>query len=149
MQYGWTLFVNPMHDARHWEKAGIQLAFTIMIFVNTWLSPVEGWFVDRFGPRPVVMAGGLFTGLSWMLNARATSFDRTLYSRSYRGSWRVLRVWDLHGYSTRGSLDKIWRGTRRRHDCRRLRIGGGDYRDPRGWDDPFQRVSANVLHFRA
>ena len=73
MQYGWTLFVNPMHDARHWEKAGIQLAFTIMIFVNTWLSPVEGWFVDRYGPRPVVMAGGLFTGLSWMLNARAES----------------------------------------------------------------------------
>ena len=42
MQYGWILFVNPMSDARHWDKAGIQLAFTIMIFVNTWLSPVEG-----------------------------------------------------------------------------------------------------------
>src|SRR3954467_6477098 len=58
MQYGWTLFVNPMHDANHWSRASIQVAFTIMIFVNTWLSPVEGWFVDRDGPRPAVMGGG-------------------------------------------------------------------------------------------
>jgi OFA family oxalate/formate antiporter-like MFS transporter len=38
MQYGWTLFVNPMHDENHWSRAAIQVAFTTMIFVNTWLS---------------------------------------------------------------------------------------------------------------
>ena len=75
MQYGWTLFVNPMQAATHWERAGIQVAFTIMIFVNTWLSPVEGWIVDRYGPRPVVMFGGLMTGLSWVLNSRAGSLQ--------------------------------------------------------------------------
>lgn len=78
MQYGWTLFVNPMHAATHWERASIQVAFTIMIFVNTWLSPVEGWIVDRYGPRPVVMFGGLMAGLSWVLNSRAESLQ-TLY----------------------------------------------------------------------
>jgi OFA family oxalate/formate antiporter-like MFS transporter len=88
MQYGWTLFVNPMSDARHWDKAGIQLAFTIMIFVNTWLSPVEGWFVDRYGPRPVVMAGGLFTGLSWILNAQADSLP-VLYAAAVVGGLGV------------------------------------------------------------
>jgi OFA family oxalate/formate antiporter-like MFS transporter len=75
MQYGWTLFVNPMQAATHWERASIQVAFTIMIFVNTWLSPVEGWIVDRYGPRPVVMFGGLMTGLSWVLNSRAESLQ--------------------------------------------------------------------------
>jgi OFA family oxalate/formate antiporter-like MFS transporter len=78
MQYGWTLFVNPMHAATHWERASIQVAFTIMIFVNTWLSPVEGWIVDRYGPRPVVMFGGVMAGLSWVLNSRAESLQ-TLY----------------------------------------------------------------------
>jgi OFA family oxalate/formate antiporter-like MFS transporter len=78
LQYGWTLFVNPMQAATHWERASIQVAFTIMIFVNTWLSPVEGWIVDRYGPRPVVMFGGLMVGLSWVLNSRAESLQ-TLY----------------------------------------------------------------------
>jgi OFA family oxalate/formate antiporter-like MFS transporter len=73
MQYGWTLFVNPMHDAMHWPNASIQVAFTIMIMVNTWLSPFEGWLVDRYGPRPVVMFGGAMAGLSWVLNARVQS----------------------------------------------------------------------------
>src|SRR3954452_7468123 len=65
MQYGWTLFVNPMGDENGWSRASIQVAFTIMIFVNTWLSPLEGWLVDRYGPRPVVMAGGACGGGFW------------------------------------------------------------------------------------
>lgn len=73
LQYGWTLFVNPMHDANHWSRAAIQVAFTIMIFVNTWLSPAEGWLVDRYGPRPVVMFGGLCAAVSWVGNSRLHS----------------------------------------------------------------------------
>jgi len=75
LQYGWTLFVNPMQDANHWNRAAIQVAFTIMIFVNTWLAPFEGWLVDRHGPRPVVIAGGAFAALSWVMNARAGSLQ--------------------------------------------------------------------------
>jgi OFA family oxalate/formate antiporter-like MFS transporter len=73
MQYGWTLFVNPMRNETHWQTAGIQLAFSILIFVNTWLAPVEGWFVDRYGPRYVVMLGGFSAGASWIMNSRAHS----------------------------------------------------------------------------
>src|SRR3954453_1559311 len=71
MQYGWTLFVNPMHDENGWTRAGIQVAFTIMIFVNTWLSPLEGWLVDRYGPRPVVMVGAVCAAISWVINSEA------------------------------------------------------------------------------
>src|SRR3954451_13190210 len=75
MQYGWTLFVNPMHDANGWSRASIQVGFTIMIFVNTWLSPVEGWFVDRYGPRPVVMVGAVCSAVSWVINSEAHSIS--------------------------------------------------------------------------
>jgi OFA family oxalate/formate antiporter-like MFS transporter len=73
MQYGWTLFVNPMRAETHWATAAIQFAFSILIFVNTWLAPAEGWVADRRGPRLVVMVGGLAAGASWMLNSRAHS----------------------------------------------------------------------------
>jgi OFA family oxalate/formate antiporter-like MFS transporter len=78
MQYGWTLFVNPMREETHWATAGIQFAFSILIFLNTWLAPAEGWVADRWGPRFVVMVGGLAAGASWVLNARAHSLE-TLY----------------------------------------------------------------------
>src|SRR5450432_2460522 len=71
MQYGWTLFVNPMHNETHWTTVGIQLAFGILIFLNTWLAPLEGWVADRYGPRFVVMLGGVAAGASWVMNSRA------------------------------------------------------------------------------
>src|SRR5260221_14230697 len=58
LQYGWNLFVNPMDQKYHWGRAAIQVAFSIFIVTETWLVPVEGWFVDRFGPRIVIMIGG-------------------------------------------------------------------------------------------
>jgi OFA family oxalate/formate antiporter-like MFS transporter len=75
MQYGWTLFVNPMHNETHWTTVGIQLAFSILIFLNTWLAPLEGWVADRYGPRFVVMLGGLAAGTSWVMNSGAHSLQ--------------------------------------------------------------------------
>ncbi len=73
LQYGWTLFVNPIADKHGWSRAAIQVAFTIFVLTETWLVPIEGYLVDRFGPRPVVLVGGLLCGLGWVLNSYADS----------------------------------------------------------------------------
>jgi OFA family oxalate/formate antiporter-like MFS transporter len=73
LQYGWTLFVNPISDKHGWSRAAIQVAFTIFVLTETWLVPIEGYLVDRFGPRPVVMVGGILCGLGWALNSVADS----------------------------------------------------------------------------
>jgi MFS transporter, OFA family, oxalate/formate antiporter len=73
LQYGWTLFVNPINDKFQWGKASIQVAFTIFVLTETWLVPVEGYLVDRFGPGLVTVVAGLLVGLSWALNAVADS----------------------------------------------------------------------------
>lgn len=75
LQYAWTLFVNPMHVKNGWAMAGIQLSFSIFILVETWLVPIEGWAVDKFGPRPVIAFGAVFAGLGWVINAHATSLS--------------------------------------------------------------------------
>ncbi|MEA2632282.1 MAG: transporter, family, oxalate/formate antiporter [Chloroflexota bacterium] len=72
-QYGWTLFVNPLDAKYHWGRAAIQVAFTVFVLTETWLIPIEGYLVDRFGPRPVVMGGGLLCGLSWGMSSVADS----------------------------------------------------------------------------
>ena len=73
LQYGWTLFVNPMDAKYHWGRAAIQVAFSIFVITETWLVPLEGYFVDRFGPKPVVMLGGILVGIAWVMNAYASS----------------------------------------------------------------------------
>ena len=73
LQYGWTLFVNPITEKYGWSRATIQVAFTIFVLTETWLVPIEGYLVDRFGPRPVVLVGGLLCGLGWVMNSFASS----------------------------------------------------------------------------
>jgi MFS transporter, OFA family, oxalate/formate antiporter len=77
LQYGWTLFVNPINKAHGWSIAEIQLAFSIFIALETWLTPVEGWIVDaigpRNGPRLMVAFGGIMVALGWVINAYAQS----------------------------------------------------------------------------
>src|SRR5438045_312525 len=73
LQYGWTLFVNPIDEKYHWGRASIQVAFTVFVVLETWLVPVEGYLVDRFGPRWVVVVGGLLCGIAWVLNSIADS----------------------------------------------------------------------------
>lgn len=71
LQYGWTLFVNPMDAKFHWGKAAIQVAFTIFILTETWLVPIEGWLVDKYGPAVVVFGGGVLCAIAWAINSVA------------------------------------------------------------------------------
>ena len=73
LQYGWTLFVTPMATAHHWSLPAIQVAFTIFVATETWLVPVEGWLVDKFGPKAVTIAGGVLVAVGWAMNSQAES----------------------------------------------------------------------------
>src|ERR1700752_4154321 len=73
MQYGWTLFVNPIDEKYHWGRAAIQVAFTIFVLTETWLVPIEGYLIDRFGPRIMIGGSGVLVAIAWMINAYADS----------------------------------------------------------------------------
>jgi MFS transporter, OFA family, oxalate/formate antiporter len=73
LQYGWTLFVNPIHDRHGWGLPAIQVAFTVFVLVETWLVPIEGYLVDRFGPKLVGTFAGILVAAAWVINAYADS----------------------------------------------------------------------------
>ena len=72
-QYVWTLFTQPLMASLGTQLAAIQITFSILIVVQTFLSPCQGFLVDRFGPRVLLSVGGALTGLSWVLAARVTT----------------------------------------------------------------------------
>jgi OFA family oxalate/formate antiporter-like MFS transporter len=73
LQYGWTLFVNPIDQKYHWGRAAIQVAFTIFVLTETWLVPFEGYLIDRFGPKIMIAGSGVLVAIAWVLNAYANS----------------------------------------------------------------------------
>jgi len=73
LQYGWTLFVNPIDQKYHWGRAAIQVAFTIFVVTETWLVPIEGYLIDKFGPRIMICGSGALVAIAWMINAYASS----------------------------------------------------------------------------
>jgi len=85
LQYGWTLFVNPIADKHGWSRAAIQVAFTIFVLTETWLVPIEGYLVDKFGPRPVVLVGGILCGIGWVLNSFADSLAMLYFAAAIGG----------------------------------------------------------------
>jgi MFS transporter, OFA family, oxalate/formate antiporter len=82
LQYGWTLFVHPMSVAHGWAAADIQIAFSIFVALETWLTPIEGWIVDRIGPRNgprlMIAFGGITIAAGWIINSAAATLA-TLY----------------------------------------------------------------------
>jgi OFA family oxalate/formate antiporter-like MFS transporter len=85
LQYGWTLFVNPIDAKYHWGRAAIQVAFTIFVLIETWLIPIEGYLVDRFGPRWVVIAGAVLVALAWVINSDASSLPVLYFGAALGG----------------------------------------------------------------
>jgi len=75
LQYGWTIFVNPIHARYQWATSDIQWAFTLFVLFETWLVPFEAYLADRFGPRPLVMVGAFLIALCWIVYSRAASLN--------------------------------------------------------------------------
>src|SRR6202521_5134952 len=73
LQYGWTLFVKPIDDKYHWGRAAIQVAFTIFVLTETWLVPIEGYLIDKFGPKLMICGSGLLVAVAWVINSLADS----------------------------------------------------------------------------
>ncbi|HZR11351.1 MAG TPA: oxalate/formate MFS antiporter [Myxococcales bacterium] len=84
-QYGWTLFVPPLQKKLGQEQAAIQVTFTVFVLLETWLVPFEGWLVDKFGPRLLVMFGGVAAGLGWIFSGHAGTLTELYVSYGLAG----------------------------------------------------------------
>ena len=72
-QYVWTLFTKPLQEALGASLPAVQVTFTILVVLQTWLSPLLGYLIERFGARLLIATGCLLSGLGWISAAYATS----------------------------------------------------------------------------
>src|SRR5262245_45694763 len=65
LQYAWTLFVGPIRAAHGWQQSEVQGAFALFILLQTFVQPLDGWLMDRLGPRLLITMAGILCGLGW------------------------------------------------------------------------------------
>ena len=72
-QYVWTLFTGAFQKSTGALLSEVQWTITILIVIQTWLSPLQGWLVDRFGPKMLIGLGALLSGLGWIASSYVTT----------------------------------------------------------------------------
>src|SRR6476660_6639623 len=107
LQYGWTLFVNPIDQKYHWGRAAIQVAFTIFVLTETWLVPIEGYLIDKFGPRVMISGSGVLVAIAWVINSVADSLFLLFLGDAIGGTGAVV----IYGGSVGNALK--WLSDRR------------------------------------
>ncbi len=147
LQYGWTLFVNPIDAKYHWGRAAIQVAFSLFVLIETWLIPIEGYMVDRFGPRWVVLVGGVLVGVAWALNSVASSLPVLYFAAALGG----IGTGCVYGTCVGNAL-KWFPGqarTRRRHHRVGIRRRRGSHRRPDSYHDRIVGLRTRLLGLRS
>ena len=90
LQYGWTLFVNPIQLDHGWSLADVQWAFTLFILFQTWVQPLDGWLIDRLGPRIFFTLGAILSGLGWTALAFVTGLTQLYAAYAVAGAGSAL-----------------------------------------------------------
>jgi MFS transporter, OFA family, oxalate/formate antiporter len=85
LQYGWTVFVDPIDAKYHWGKVAIQYTFTLFVLLETWLVPIEAYLADKYGPRILVASGAFLIALAWISMSRAATLPMLYVSGAIGG----------------------------------------------------------------
>ena len=111
-QYVWALFTQHLTSSLGASLAEVQVTFSILIVLQTFLSPLQGFLIDRFGPHRLLAIGAALTGLSWIVSSDVQSLTGLYLSYGvlggigtgvvYVGVIGLMVQWfpDLRGFAT-------------------------------------------------
>lgn len=75
-QYVWTLLTKPFLERLDVHLPLLQVTFSLLIIFQTFLSPLQGKLIDRFGARRLIGFGTVLTGASWV----GAAFSHSLWT---------------------------------------------------------------------
>jgi oxalate/formate antiporter len=72
-QYVWTLFVPSFQKTTGAILSEVQWTITFLIVLQTWLSPLQGFLVEKLGPKVLISVGAVMSGAGWIASSYITS----------------------------------------------------------------------------
>ncbi|MFH0967250.1 MAG: OFA family MFS transporter, partial [Methanobacteriota archaeon] len=79
--YSWSVFVGPLTEyftktlGQQITANDILMPFSVFLACFAIAMPLTGKYLDRYGPRMIIIVGGILTGLGWMLASVVTSVE--------------------------------------------------------------------------
>lgn len=84
-QYVWTLFTGHLTQSLQSSLAEVQITFSILIVLQTFLSPLQGYLIEKIGPRILLSVGAVLTGVSWVATAYIDSLWGLYFTYGFLG----------------------------------------------------------------
>ena len=72
--YGFTIFFLPITNELGLSRAATSLVFSLARAEGAIEGPLAGYVIDRYGPRPMMLAGIILSGLGYMLLSTVQSY---------------------------------------------------------------------------
>ena len=72
--YGFGIFFLPVSRDLELTRAETSLIFSLSRTEGALEGPLAGYLVDRFGPRPMMIAGAVLTGIGYIVLSQANSY---------------------------------------------------------------------------
>jgi sugar phosphate permease len=66
-------YVVLLHDQEGWSKTALSFAYSLQQITSGVLAPVQGWLIDKLGPRMMMRFGVVVFGLAFMAFSQATT----------------------------------------------------------------------------
>jgi MFS family permease len=66
-------YVVVMQAEFGWSRTAFSVAFSLQRVESGLLGPLQGWLLDRFGPRPIMTVGMIIFGIGFMLFSQINS----------------------------------------------------------------------------
>ena len=64
---GYAVFLLPVIEGLGASRTAVSLVFSLSRSEGGPISPIAGWFIDRFGPKPIFLIGALLSGCGFLL----------------------------------------------------------------------------------
>jgi len=72
--YGFSVFFLPLSQDLGLNRAATSLVFSLARAQGAFEAPVAGYFLDRYGPRPLILAAIVTTGIGHMMLSGVESY---------------------------------------------------------------------------
>src|SRR5499433_2413115 len=72
--YGFTVFFLPVTQELGLSRASTSLAFSLSRAQGSFLSPLVGYLVDRYGPKPMMITASLLAGVGYIVFSWVDSY---------------------------------------------------------------------------